>query len=177
MKKNLIIFLLVPFLLQGCLSVKLMNPRPNLNLAETKQTIALIIDEGVKDIFTIPAQNGVRKASVTDWRTSLKNGFESGFGNFYTIIDDDTKSDLVLKITRTDVAFAPAAVGYNGVVAAIRAQITFNATLYNKNGEVIGRSSGTSVSKSAVGGISQLTSCVASATESMYELIGEKCFQ
>lgn len=178
MKKNTVLIAILALILQGCgpLQVNLMNPNPNLDLKESKQKIILLINDGILNEFQIPQKNGVRTTDVTEWHSSLKKGFENGFKDYYTIVENKEDADLILTLTRADLEFVPAAVSGSYGVVAINAQIDFKAILKNKNNEVLNSDAGTSVSKNSTNQPSQATSVVESSVESMYEILAKEIF-
>ncbi|TXK71967.1 hypothetical protein [Mesonia sp. K4-1] len=179
MKKSTVLIAILALILQGCgpLQVNLMNPNPNLDLIESKQKIILLIDDGISNEFEIPEKNGVRPINVTEWHSSLKKGFENGFKDYYTIVENKENADLILELTRADLEFVPAAISGSYGVVAINSQIDFKAILKNNNNEVLNSDAGTSVSKNATNQPSQVTSVVESSVESMYEILSKEIFE
>jgi len=177
-KLNLFILIAIIIILQGCaLQVGLLNPKPNLDLKKTNQSIHFVIDNGIQNSFYIPKYSGIKKSKVTDWRTSLKNGFNNGFKDFYKINTAKTNSDFILKLLKTDVKFIPTSMsGYNNLTV-LKVQIKFKAQLLNSAGEELNKVAGTAVSKKTINIKGQENKVVENAIENMYKIISEKFFK
>ena len=181
MKKLLFLFLAF-ILFYGCaLKVTKMNPKPNISINETKMKIMLEIDASIKDTFEIPAKGGISKIKVVGWRESLKSGFNNGFGEYYSIVENKSEADLILEIKKADIEFSAtsyiATSNTSSKINSVKALITYKAKLVNKTGETIGQSANTSVSKNPINNSRYCTDAVSSAVESMYELIAKDVFE
>jgi hypothetical protein len=112
---------------------------------------------------------------VTEWRQSLTNGFINGFGEAYQVLNG-APTALTLEFSDAIPELTPAAVsGYYGVVAA-NAQVRYKARVL-ANSQILCRSNGTVISKTAVNNAQQVKDAVRSAVESMYEVIAKECFE
>ena len=160
----------------GCsMSVPLLNPKPNIDLDKSSQSMRLDLGTQVSDAFEIPPQNGIRDVKVEHWHQTLVNGFVNGYGDAFALTTQ-SGAGLSLEITEAQPELTPAAVsGYYGVVAA-QAQVRYKARVLQAKG-VVCRSNGTVISKTAVNDPSQVKDAVRSAVESMYEVIAKECFE
>jgi len=180
-----ILFLGLFILLLGCsLKVNQINPKPNLFIKKSSKTIAIVFDTSIKNNFTIPPQNGIEKIKVKKWKDSLTRGFKNGFSIFYKIVDDPTKSDLILLLKGTDIFFEPDPNEYNSdlffendLVLSIIPKIKFSAVLLNKQRKPLKTINETAIAKNPITGEFQTSKGVKSAVESMYEKIAKKLFQ
>jgi hypothetical protein len=148
------------------------NPRPNiaLNQAATR-TISMRVAPEVQREFSIPERDGLPSADIHEWRDTLYTGFCNGFHEYFKVIPGNEKSDLVLKISRTDVVLAYWVAG-----GGVRTQITYKALLLDENGQTLGVSANTVTSKTAFHTVESATDSVTSAVESMYESIARDLF-
>jgi hypothetical protein len=160
----------------GCvMSVPMLNPKPNVDLEKRSASMHIEFAPAVEDKFKIPPQNGMGAIEVTDWHQSLKNGLINGFGEAYTVMNG-APTQLTLEMSEATPELTPAAVsGYYGVVAA-NAQVRYKARVV-ANSQVVCRSNGTVISKTAVNNAQQVKDAVRSAVESMYEVISKECFE
>lgn len=171
--------LLSLFLITGCASLKVekMNPYPNLNIASSDKILGLELSPNIQNNFEIPAKGGIKSASVAGWRDSLQNGFNNGFSDVYKLGSSASDSDLILKLTRADIEFAPSAVRADGTPVAIHVQILYKASLVdNTTGETVKRAADTVVSKRSITRAGDTTEAVKSAVETMYEIIAAQFF-
>lgn len=163
------------------------NPQPNLALKASKQKLCIVFDDRVQDEFDIEKSTVAPKTSVSEWQTSLKKGFVNGFGEFFTIVEEQADADLILKVVKADPEWEVAS--YNTVVSGsagnvssstsktLRSKITFRASLLDKDGESINQCANTAISKKAAGKKKEINPNFASAIESMYEVIGQELFE
>ena len=164
----------------GCaLTVGMANPRPNLDLPQSQQSLALNLDSNIHDEFSVPSQNGVIGADFKGWRSSLENGFRSGFAESFKAAAD--KADLTVAIVEAEPSFAPTSVAVNQYgstigAASIVAQIRYKARLLDASGNVVGRSAGTVRAKTSITNRFEATNTVANAIETLYEKLAEDLF-
>jgi hypothetical protein len=192
MKKILFLIATILVTIPSCfaftLKVTALNPKPNLALKNSKEKIYFLIDKNVEDNYVVPKQSGITKTNVSEWHTSLINGFKNGFSDFFTIVNDLSEADFILKISKADFEWTPAATrtnvsGSSGYVSSttsvssIRAQVTFKAQLVNKNGDIVKQCANTVIAKKVASGFKDVNPTVASALESMYEYIGNDFFE
>jgi hypothetical protein len=162
-------------LASGCtLKVAQGNPRPNIDLPETKAGMKLVMDDTVQDSFEVPSRGGINKGEVEQWRETLKRGFQNGFGGAFKT--DAESPELTLQLMEVALEFAPTAVTQNGAAAAAEAQIRYKARLVDAQGNVVRRSTGTVASKRSITRADEVTLISESAVESMYEKIAEDFF-
>ena len=184
----LIAILLVTFPSCFALKITVLNPKPNLALKNSKEKIFFQIDNKIEDNYVIPSRNGIARTKVSDWHTSLINGFRNGFSDFFTIVDDPAEADLILKLSKTDLEWTPVATKTNvtgtgsaitstTTVSTIRSQITFRAQLVNKDGEIVKQCANTVIAKNVASRTKDFNLNVESALESMYEYVGNDFFE
>jgi hypothetical protein len=186
MRKTLILIatLLATIPSYCALKITALNPKPNLALKSSNEKIFILIDKNVEDSYMIPKQGGIKKTNVTDWHTSLINGFKNGFSDFFIIVDDASEADLILKLSKAEIEWAPAGTrtvvsggSSSTVVSHVRSQVTFNAQLVNKNGDILKQCANTVVSKKVAFKRKDINPNAASALESMYEYIANDFFE
>ena len=176
--KKILIVISTMIILQGCsLKVIQMDPTPNININESDKSIALVLNERIKEKFEISENRGIKKAEVEGWRKSLRAGFNNAFSDYYSINEDANNADLVLILKRADIEFSPTSVATNVGVTSLETHITFNSQLKNNKGKVIERLAKTANSKGSITDPSHVTDNVETAVESMYELIAEDMFE
>lgn len=162
-------------LASGCtLSVAQGNPRPNIDLPESKAGLKLVMDESVRNTFEVPGRGGINKGEVEQWRETLARGFQNGFGTAFQTNADP--SELTLQLSEVELEFAPTAVASHGGAVAAEAQIRYKARLVDAQGNVVRRSNGTVASKRSTGRADEVTLIAESAVESMYEKIAMDLF-
>jgi len=176
--KTKILFLLVGFIIiHGCaLQVGLMNPKPNINLSKTNQSLYLALGNDIRDSFTIPEYSTVRNSKVVEWHASLKNGFKNGFGEFYTISDKRQNSDLILKLLKADVKFIPTTVSGYSNTTILKVQIKFKTVLLNSKNEELSKITETAIAQKTINVKGQEDEAVENAIEIMYQIIANKLF-
>jgi len=161
-------------LAQGCAATVLQaNPRPNIDLPQNTASFALALNESVQDQYQTEIL-GKRAVNVSEWRQTLQNGFDSGFGSAFNLAEG--KADLTLQVNEAVLSFAPTAVGNLGSVKAVEAQIRYKARLVDAQGQVLRRSTGTVSSKKSIAEEEEATSAAADAVESLYEKISHDFF-
>ena len=200
MKKGILLLtaiLLISFPFYGqtvylsAMKVTELNPKPNIAINNHKEKIFLLIDENnIQDDFVAPAQNGTPKTKISKWHTSLIKGFNNGFGEFFTIVDDPSQADFILKLSKMDMEWMAAS--YKTVVSgggglsnqsstspnSFRAQITFKAQLINNHdGEIMKQCAATAVAKKVATRSKEVNPATASALESVYEIIAKDLFE
>lgn len=168
-------FALVP-LASGCgFTIVQGNPRPNVALNPSTDTLAFGLSPTILDEFDVPTTNGIMGGHVSGWHGSLRHGFANGFGDAFRIVGAPTDAATVLTLDMVELEYVPAAVAANGAVVAANAQIRFKATLTDKGGEGR-RVAGTAVSKKSTTDRGEAGNIAMSAIESMYEAIAAKLF-
>ena len=152
-----------------------MDPMPNISIEESNKSIALILNDRIEDIYSIPENGGIRQVDVVGWRKSLRAGFENAFGDYYKVQENVSDADLVLTLKRVKLEFSPTSTT-GATVSSIETHITFNSQLKSNDGNTVGRLAKTATSKGSITKSTQATDNVESAVESMYELISEDMF-
>ncbi len=156
----------------GCsLTVKEVNPVPNIELPSDELNVKLKLDKSIKDEFIIPAKDGTIQVEVTGWRSSLENGFNNGFAEYQS---GSEKGDITLKIKKADLRWIAAAVSSDNRARAFRAVIDYKVDMIDTNNEVIKTLIGTATAMEVSTGI--LEGTVADAVKIMYEDIVVKLF-
>ncbi len=109
----------------------------------------------------------------------MENGFNNAFDEF-NIAKSKKDARLTVYIKKADPVHevTKAAVNQYGdmISAAVIVQITYQARLLDRNGNVLRRSSNTVTSKRASMRANEIPSLVGSAIESMYEVIAKDFF-
>jgi len=182
MKKTSLLWLGLCAALAGCaMNVQTVNPRPNVNIDKSAQTIALTLGTQVQNEFQLVNPIPIQKAAIHGWQQTLTNGFNNGFGDSYKVTDKLASADLVLTIKKADPEFALTAYTTlrNGSMAnaAFEARITYAADLATRDGKVVGRSAGTVRSKKTAMSSDEMPKSLESAVESMYEAIATEAFK
>src|SRR5687768_15726393 len=91
---------------QGCARpIAAVDPRPNIDLPRSRDGLLFKVEKDVEDEFETSLPSGSR-VWVVDWRTSLRNGFVSGFRSIFPKGDPNLSSTVV--IAEAEVSFAPA---------------------------------------------------------------------
>ena len=178
MKVKILFFIIATIFFQGCsMQVGLLNPKPKLDIPKSDQSLQLIIDNAVKNSYLIPEYSGIKNSKVTNWRASLKNGFDNGFNNFYKIRQNNTNSDFILKLSQADLKFIPASLsGYNNTTV-LNVEIKFKAVLLNNNDEKLNSIDDIAVSEKTINVKGQEADAVGNAIENMYQTIAIKMFK
>jgi len=148
------------------------TPRPNIDLTRSKDTLALAIHEEVQDSFELPEQNRINRVVVKSWRVTLANGFQNGFSESYTIVS--TGADRTIEIRRADLLIIPEKTFV--VTSKARSQITYQARLLDKKGNILARSAGTIEAKRVASDAGYASENAADAVETMYERIATDFF-
>lgn len=179
MKKSLLIglsfMILTNIVLGQSLKVTTLNPRPNINIDTSNQTIAISFGTQIIDEFRIDSGRGLKKADVVGWLQSLKNGFNNAFGDSYKVVDDKSTADIVLTILRAEpvIAFGnyDRQFAEGATLSSVITQISYAANLEFKDSKLIQRTSGTVNSKKSILRPKEANAVFEDALESMYEAI------
>lgn len=107
-----------------------LNPRPNLTIEESTQTIAIELSNKIEDTI----ENKDAKTTMTGWRGTLQRGFRNGFKGYFKVVENPKEAELVLKILRCDLKIWFGDPGH---------QIIYQSKLVNSNGETVGMSANT----------------------------------
>ncbi len=177
MKKILVIILTITMLanmgVAQSLKVTILNPRPNINIDPSTQTIALSLGKQITDEFRIDSGSGLKKTDVTGWLQSLKNGFNNAFSDSYKVVEDKSTADIVLTITRAEpiIAFGTYTKTLSASVSSssVLAHLTYSANLEYKDNKLIHRTAGTINSKKEILRPKEANAVFQDAIETMYE--------
>jgi hypothetical protein len=179
MKQLSILSLLILF--YGCsMTIKVLNPTPNVNIPETKSKIYLSFDGKVADHMEPVTINGRIWCHILDWHKTLQNAFNNSIGEYTKVTENKEDADYVLEIKKTEIDYETVSYVSNGIYTTSSSYVihlTYNASLYNKAGEKIATSTHTTFSKkNFMSGTINFTNGVQSAIESMFELIAKDIF-
>ncbi len=174
MTKPFVVLLAVA--ISGCaLQVVRGNPRPNINLPASQSTLALDLQQAVKDQISIPDPIfGLDSAEVTAWRSTLETGFKNGFSSAFKPTDR-ASPELTLQIVDASIECAPTAVNQYGKTKAAALHIRYKANLV-KGGEVVGRAAGTAESRRSFTDSDEFSPTLDSAVEAMFEGVAGQLF-
>ncbi len=178
MKTKLFYLSIGIFILQGCaLHVGMVNPKPKLDLTGNDKSLYLVIDESVKNTFVVDKYSGVKKSKVTDWHASLRNGFENGFKNYFTLTQDKENNDFILKIAKAELKFIPVSINGYHPSTGLKAEIRFSAYLFDEiKRDVTIINKGVVTSDKIIRVKGQETEVVENAIEKMYQKIEKEIF-
>jgi len=151
-------FVLSCTLLSACLTgsmqteaarVRVLDPRPLIDLPTHNQSLGLTFAPEVPDAFMVPEQNGVTPVPVEGGHATLTNGFKNGPGRFFADpAGRPPEYQVVLMTTALD--YVPTAMFARGApvtgAAAVVARLRYMARLVNAAGQVIGRAQGELIS-------------------------------
>lgn len=171
---------LLSLALIGCApAVQQANPRPNIDLEPSSESLALVLADAVHDAYDVPEQNGIGMFSVEGWRGTLAAGFDAGFRDQFAAPRAADASDLRIEIAEAELSLVPGDVAGGGMLASptvitARASVRYKARLIAADGTVLGRSARTAESKIKGGG--SMTRLAESAVETMYEQIADEFF-
>lgn len=158
----------------GCaFEVGQLNPSPNIAMTPRKQSLHFQIAPEVKDRFQVELASS--SVEVTRWRMSLYAGYYNGLKDLFHLIKTPHQANYVIKVTKADLSFAPAAMGEGGV-AAFWAHVVFRASLMDSSGNVVRVSAGTAQAKSAFISKDKAHQGIRSALETMYEMMARQLF-
>jgi hypothetical protein len=177
MKSKLFFYAIGIIILQGCaMQIGVLNPKPELNIPKTDQTLKLVINDKIENSFLIPEYSGIKTSEVENWHTSLQNGFKNGFNGFFKIDQNNSNPALTLKLLETNLKFVPTSVsGYNNTTV-LNVEIEFKAELLNDKNEELNVFEGTAKSEKTINVKGQETEAVENAIENMYQMIAAKFF-
>jgi len=157
------------------LKVTTVNPRPNVNIDRSNQTIALSFGTQILDEFRIDSGKGLKKTDVVGWFQTLKNGFKNALSDSYKVIDDKATADIILTITRAEplLNFGSFTKQISERISSgtVITQINYAANLEYKDSNLNQRTSGTAVSKKGILRPKEANKVFQDAVESMYEAI------
>jgi hypothetical protein len=125
--------------------VRVLEPRPLVDLADSDLGMRIEFDASVADKFTVPESNGVTAVPVEGWHASLTNGFKNGIGKFFKG-DPSSSSARKLVIMRADLDFVPTAMFARGAqvvgAAAVVARVRYLVRVVAADGQVLARDQG-----------------------------------
>lgn len=152
----------------GPLTYQQLHPRPNVALVGYEdKTISLAFGAQLQDSFETESARPCRGVIVSEWKATLKNGFNSAVSEAFKVTDE--KGDYTLTITTAEPSLTPAAVNAAGGVVACQFVVRYKAVLEGPDGKKA--QSGEAASKVRAGARPE---ALASAIEVMYEEIGGK---
>lgn len=163
----------------GCaFEIHAMNPRPNVNLPTSNQTLALRIGSSIPDTFVTPTANNVWGGRFDGFHTSLERGFRGAFGESFKTAELES-ADLILAIAELEPTFVPTAVAVNGYgavmgPAAATAELRYKVNLLDRRGSVLGRASGTIRGKRSFLDRGGAQYSVQSALEELFEKVAQE---
>lgn len=164
---------IICLLFTGCgFSVSFVKSNPNINIHETEKSINIELDSDI--------ENSYRNETVTvkDWQKSLYYGFKQSFSDSYHM--SESNPDITLMLKRADLRIDP--VGFYesrssyAEPTGYQASIEFSASLKNKQGKIIRRTSGIAKSKRLFIDNSDANDSAKTAIEDMYEKIAYDLF-
>jgi hypothetical protein len=163
------------------------HPIPNVDVNPMKEPIFFEIDKAVQDTFwEYPSE--LKPLEFSNWRASLRNGFNSAFKEF-NIVKTKDEAQLIFRIikakpartlvslTQSEVPLFPLRVTETVKTVVVSGQITYNVRLLTVQGEILKRSTGTVNSKKRGTTKPDTNPIFASAIESMYEAIADDFFK
>ncbi len=168
-------------LLVGCVSetparLGVVSPKPNVLLPTSTQTISLRLDDAVNDAFR--AGPGAVSVTITDWRTTLENGFHNGVARFFAAPPESGSTDVVLVVRAATLEFVDVGMGHSRGFHRIAAQVRFQAALIDTQQQVLKTWGDTAVARKTVEvwfnngpPRDDMSSTTASAVEAMFEEI------
>ncbi len=125
--------------------VRMVDPRPLVDLSDSQEGMKLEIDQAIRDEFVIPEQNGITPVPVERWHASLQNGFKNGPGRFFKG-DPEGSSAWKLVIVSADLDYVPTAMYARGQqlvgAAAVQARLRYMARIVGPGGKVVARDQG-----------------------------------
>lgn len=130
---------------QEAARVRVVDPHPVVDLADSQQGMRLEVDPSVRDQFLIPEQNGITAVPVEGWHASLQNGFKNGPGRFFRG-DSTVASVWKLMILNAELDYVPTAMFAHGVnvvgAAAVQARLRYVVRVVSPDGRVVVRDQG-----------------------------------
>ncbi|WP_321532935.1 hypothetical protein [uncultured Desulfuromonas sp.] len=163
------------------------SPAPNVDVPAINKRVFFEIDKSVPDTFW-DRHSELKPLNIKMWRKSLENGFLNSFSEF-NIVNKKEDADIIFKIykalpERTLVSVSQSGQQYYPLggsdttkTVVVSAQLTYQARLLNAQGDILKRSTGTSISKKRGTKKNESGIIIASAVESMYESIAMDFFQ
>ncbi|MBI5559402.1 MAG: hypothetical protein HY885_17395 [Deltaproteobacteria bacterium] len=163
------------------------NPIPNVDINPIKERIFFEIEESVQDTFW-EYHSELKPLEISNWRASLRNGFNSAFKEFNIVntkdeaqlifrIYDATPARTLASLSQSEQQLYPFRVSETVKTVVVSSQLTYKVRLLNVQGEILKRSNGTANSKKSGTTKYENDQIIASAIESMYESIAKDFFQ
>ncbi len=178
MKTNQLLLIVGFILLQGCaLHIDTINPQPETTMHKTGKSIKMEIGNGITDSFLLPEYAGVKKSIVTNWHTSLKNGFNNGFNRYFEINEHPRKTDFILKLTKTELSFNPANVTGYSTTTFLNVDLNYQAVLLDGNNNILKKAEGHVRSDKTINVKGEEKEAVKNTIEKMYVQIADKFFK
>lgn len=146
--------------------LKEVNPIPNISFSSNGMTLAIALDDTISDEYTEADQGGVKSLKVDNWRKSINNGFENGFGHFFDLKSSDAQVTLVMHDAGLELIPTLA----DAEEQAILVKVYFDAE-WVQSGESLGRLQEGVEAQSAVTSSQQLSKVVKQLLEGMFEKI------
>lgn len=157
--------------------VRVLDPRPMVDLPDSQQGMRIEIDGAVRDQFLVPEQNGITPVPVEGWHASLQNGFKNGPGRFYKGDSTDAKA-WKLVILSADLDYVPTAMFARGVsvvgAAAVVARVRYMARVVAPDGKVAVRDQGEVLSTNQWTQAGGSSTTAAEAIAAMYQSISKQ---
>jgi hypothetical protein len=161
---------------QDAARVRVLEPRPLVDLPESSDAISLALDSTIPDSFLVPEQNGITAVPVEQWHASLQNGFKNGIARFYR--GDATAAAWKLVLLNAQLDYVPTAVAVRGVqtlgAVAVQARLRYIARLVDATGNVIARDQGEVFSTNHWTQSGGSSTTAAEAVAAMYENIAKQ---
>lgn len=166
-----------PAMQEDAARVRILEPRPLVDLPDSAKGMKLEIDTTVGDSFTIAQRDGITAVPVEGWHSSLQNGFTNGPGRFFK--GNPAEPDaLKLTILNAELDYVPTAVFTQGVnvvgAAAVQARLRYVARLVDSRGEVLARDQGEVFSTSQWTGPGGSSTTASEAIAAMYQNISKQ---
>jgi hypothetical protein len=151
--------------LAACGSQGAMTPRPSILLdGHHGTTVRLSFLSAVPDKEPVLASSGVTWITLDQWRQTLQNGFDAGFGRSFTVTHADA-ADLTIELDATVLTDVSA----GGPEDAM--SLRYQAHLLDPRGRTVATSSGTLTGRPEPG-----IQAAAHSVEAMYEKIANDFF-
>jgi len=148
----------------GCGGESALRPRPNIVVeGHHDTTLRLDFAPAVTDREAVLSGEGVSWITLDQWHQTLQNGFDAGFGKWFTVTRDFS-AGLTLRLVSTVASQQPAS---GGDVVRIR----YQAHLVDTHHTIVATSTGTATSRPEPG-----VQAVTRAVEAMYEQIATDLF-
>ncbi|MBL9004511.1 MAG: hypothetical protein JNJ46_09705 [Myxococcales bacterium] len=162
---------------QDAARVRALDPRPLIDLPDSKHGMRLEIDPAVRDQFLIAEQNGTTAVPVEAWHTTLQNGFKNGPARFFKGDPAGPKA-WKLVIISAELDFVPTAVFTRGAqvvgAASVQARVRYVARVVAADGKVLLRDQGEVLSTNQWTQAGGSSTTAAEAIAAMYQAIAKQ---